>query len=114
MIKIVVDAYQSFANVGGGTFNGKDPTKVDLSGAYKARQIAKRYLVAYDLKWCEVQISYAIGLIEPLSIHITSDKGEFFASRKVYRECSPHNIIKDLKMKARSYEKAARFGHFED
>ena len=110
--KIVVDAYQSFANVGGGTFNGKDPTKVDLSGAYKARQIAKRYLIIHDLKWCEVQISYAIGLVEPLSIHITSDKGKFTASKKVYRECSPHNIIKDLGLKKISYEKAAMFGHF--
>lgn len=110
--KIVVDAYQSFANVGGGTFNGKDPTKVDLSGAYKARQIAKRYLIVHDLKWCEVQISYAIGLIEPLSIHITSDKGEFKASKKLYKECSPQNIIKDLGLKKISYEKAAMFCHF--
>jgi S-adenosylmethionine synthetase len=64
--KIVVDAYQSFANVGGGTFNGKDPSKVDVTGAYYAREIAKDILKnTPNTKWCEVQVSYAIGKAEP-------------------------------------------------
>ena len=113
--KIVVDAYQSFANVGGGTFNGKDPTKVDLSAAYKARQIAKRYLKKYNLEWCEVQLAYAIGKREPLSIYIDSNVGNFKnIDEKEYRECEPARIIKDLKLKTKSYEKAAQFGHFRD
>ncbi|MBQ1877668.1 MAG: methionine adenosyltransferase domain-containing protein, partial [Erysipelotrichaceae bacterium] len=60
--KIVVDSYQSFANVGGGCMNGKDPSKVDLSGAYIARVFAKELLTKENLKWCEIQLSYAIGL----------------------------------------------------
>lgn len=111
--KIVVDAYQSFANVGGGTLNGKDPTKVDLSAAYKARKIAKKYLKDYNLKWCEVQISYAIGQREPLAIYITSDLSTFRdIDYKLYKECEPARIIKDLKLRSISYEKAAQFGHF--
>lgn len=110
--KIVVDAYQSFANVGGGTFNGKDPTKVDLSGAYKARQIAIRYLKRYKLKWCEVQLSYAIGMKEPLAIYITSDKGELKPFVNLFIECEPKNIIKDLKLLDVCYEEKAKWGHF--
>lgn len=110
--KIVVDAYQSFANVGGGTFNGKDPTKVDLSGAYKARQIAIRYLKRYKLKWCEVQLSYAIGKKEPLAIYITSDKGELKPFVNLFIECEPKNIIKDMKLLEVCYEEKAKWGHF--
>ena len=74
--KIVVDSYQSFSKVGGGAFSGKDPTKVDRSAAYKAREIAKTYLKKYNLSFCEVVISYAIGIEKPLSIYINSDKGD--------------------------------------
>ena len=111
--KIVVDQYQSFANVGGGAFSGKDPTKVDRSGAYKAREIAKRYLKSHDIKWCEVQLSYAIGLEEPLAIYIDSDKGEIEPSEELYEECKLINIINDLNLKNKCYEETARFGHFE-
>ena len=110
--KIVVDQYQSFANVGGGAFSGKDPTKVDRSGAYKAREIAKRYLKNYALKWCEVQLSYAIGLEEPLAIYIDSDKGEIEPIEELYEECKLKNIINDLNLKEKCYEETARFGHF--
>ena len=73
--KIVVDSYQSFANVGGGAFSGKDPSKVDRSGAYKAREIAKRIIKENkDYDWCEVQLAYAIGLEKPLSIYIKTNK----------------------------------------
>ncbi len=112
--KIVVDSYQSFAKVGGGAFSGKDPTKVDRSAAYKAREIAKQYLKKYDLSWCEVVISYAIGIDEPLSIYIDSDKGYIEPEESLYLECTPKNIIKDLNLLNTCYEEKARFGHFQD
>jgi len=110
--KIVVDNYQSFSNVGGGAFSGKDPTKVDRSGAYKAREIAKRFLKEYDLKWCEVQISYAIGIERPLAIYIDSDKGFINPTEMLYAECTPRRIINDMKLLETIYEEKARYGHF--
>jgi len=110
--KIVVDAYQSFANVGGGAYSGKDSTKVDRSGAYKARQIAKRYLLKYNLKWCEVQLSYAIGKSEPLAIYIDSDKGNLEAESGLYQECIPSNIISELDLREPKFEKTAIYGHY--
>lgn len=112
--KIVVDAYQSFANVGGGCMNGKDPSKVDFSASHKARQIAKDYLKKYDLRWCEVQISYAIGLAEPLAIYISSSKGELKVPNRLYAECTPRKIIEDLKLKEIDFEELAKFGHFTE
>lgn len=110
--KIVVDAYQSFANVGGGCMNGKDPTKVDFSAAHKAREIAKMCLKSYNLKWCEVQLSYAIGKDEPLAIYINSDKGIIEPSIDLYQQCTPTNIIKDLGLKTLNFYELAQFGHF--
>ena len=111
--KIVVDSYQSFANVGGGAFSGKDPTKVDRSGAYKAREIAKDILLHNsEYEWCSVQLSYAIGIEEPLAIYIKTDKGDIEVSRELYQECRPRNIIKDLDLRNICYEEKARFGHF--
>ena len=112
--KILVDNYQSFAKVGGGAFSGKDPTKVDRSGAYKARLIAIDYLKKYNLKWCEVQLSYAIGKRKPLSISINSNIGQFDPSDKLYKECEPHNIIKDLNLLNIKYYDKAMFGHFNE
>ena len=113
--KIVVDSYQSFANVGGGAFSGKDPTKVDRSGAYKAREIAKDILVNNsEYEWCSVQLSYAIGIEEPLAIYIKTDKGDIEVSRELYQECRPKNIIKDLDLRNICYEEKARFGHFKN
>ena len=110
--KIVVDSYQSFAPVGGGAFSGKDPTKVDRSGAYKARQLAIRALKQFGLKWCEIQLSYAIGVAEPLAIYIDSDKGNIEPPKEWYQECTPANMIKDLKLRQPIYEETACFGHF--
>ena len=110
--KIVVDSYQSFAPVGGGAFSGKDPTKVDRSGAYKARQLAIRTLKKHNLKWCEIQLSYAIGKAEPLAIYIDSDKGNLEVPVEWYKECTPANMIKDLKLRQPIYEETACFGHF--
>ena len=110
--KIVVDSYHSFAKVGRGAFSGKDPSTVDRSGAYKARDIAKAYLKKYNLKWCQVQISYAIGLDKPLAIYIDSDKGNIEVKENLYDECTPKNIIKDLNLYNTCYEEKAKFGHF--
>lgn len=116
--KIVVDSYEGFAPVGGGAFSGKDPTKVDRSGAYKARFIAVHYLKKYNLKWCKVQLSYAIGIRKPLAIYIDSDKGmlpEEVIIRKykdLYEECEPKNIIDDLDLLNERFYERSKFGHF--
>lgn len=111
--KIVADNYQSFANVGGGAFSGKDASKVDRSAAYKARQLAKRFLRENsDIDWCEVQISYAIGMDKPLSIYAKSNKGNLFIPSDLYDECTPRRIIDDLQLLNPIYEQTARFGHF--
>ena len=110
--KIVVDTYHSFAKVGGGAFSGKDPSKVDRSAAYKARELAKRYLKKYDLTWCTVQLSYAIGVAHPLAIYIDSNKGNIKTDASLYEECTPKNIIKDLDLYHTCFEDKAKFGHF--
>jgi S-adenosylmethionine synthetase len=110
--KIVVDSYHGFANVGGGAFSGKDPSKVDRSGAYKARQLAKRFVKQYGLKWCEVQLSYSIGVDKPMAVYVNSDKGQRAYDASLYEECKPLNIIKDLQLRQPIFEKTARFGHF--
>ena len=110
--KILVDNYHSFSKVGGGAFSGKDPTKVDRSGAYKARLIAVDFLKKYHLKWCSVQICYAIGLDKPLSISIDSNIGIINVSDSLYEECTPKNIIKDLDLLNKCYYDTAKYGHF--
>lgn len=95
------------------TRNAEHPTKVDRSGAYKAREIAKQVLLDKDLKWCEVQLSYAIGKDKPLSIYIDSDKGKIAPAGGLYIECKPKNIIQDLNLKSICYEETACFGHFQ-
>ena len=111
--KIVVDTYQSFAPVGGGAFSGKDPSKVDRSGAYKAREIAKKILLSNEnYRWCQVQLSYAIGKEKPLAIYIETDKGNIEVEDTLYEECKPRNIIKDLGLLNKCYEERAKFGHF--
>lgn len=112
--KIVVDTYHSFGKVGGGAFSGKDPSKVDRSGAYKARGIAKNYLKKYNLRWCSVQLSYAIGVKEPLAIYIDSDKGNIKVEESLYNECTPKRIIEDLNLCHICYEDKAKFGHFNN
>ncbi len=110
--KIVVDSYQSFAPVGGGAFSGKDPSKVDRSAAYKAREIAVDYLKRYNLHSCEVQLSYAIGIAEPLAIYINGDGKSITPEPELYATCTPKNIIKDLDLLHKKYEDTAKFGHF--
>jgi len=110
--KIVVDSYQSFAPVGGGAFSGKDPSKVDRSAAYKAREIAVDYLKRHNLHSCEVQLSYAIGIAEPLAIYINGDGKSITLEPELYAACTPKNIIKDLDLLHKKYEDTAKFGHF--
>ena len=116
--KIVVDSYQGFAPVCGGAFSGKDPSKVDRSGAYKAREIAVYYLKKYNLKWCKVQLSYAIGIRKPLAIYIDSDKGIFNEEvtinkyESLYEECEPKNIIDDLNLLNERFYERSKYGHF--
>lgn len=113
--KIVVDSYHSFASVGGGAFSGKDPTKVDRSGAYKAREIAKKVLSRHpEFDTCVVQLSYAIGVEKPLAIYIRANNKDLEVPESLYDECTPKNIIKDLNLKNICYEEKARFGHFTD
>ena len=110
--KIVVDAYQGFANVGGGNMNAKDATKVDFSASHMARKIACEYLKSHNLKWCEVQISYAIGVAEPLAIYINSNIGYIEPELSLYQRCTPANIIKELNLLEVDYEELAVFGHY--
>ena len=108
--KIVVDSYQSFSKVGGGAFSGKDPTKVDRSAQYMARVIAKEILIKYNLKWVSVQLSYAIGIEEPLSIYIDSNIGEINVNKSLYKRCTPKNIINELNLLNISYYEKSKHG----
>jgi S-adenosylmethionine synthetase len=114
--KLVVDNYGPRVSIGGGAFSGKDATKVDRSAAYKARQIAVDILNSNaDLNWVQVQLSYAIGIAEPVSIDIQSDKNITTLNINKYREeCTPERMIKDLHLNdghVKFYE-TAKFGHF--
>ena len=118
--KIIVDTYGGWGAHGGGAFSGKDPSKVDRSGAYAARWVAKS-LVAEELcKRVLVQISYSIGIADPISIHIDtfgtcingrSDKDLFDIVINNFN-LKPANIIKDLKLKRNIYTKTSTNGHF--
>lgn len=115
--KIVCDQYGGYKPVGGGAFSGKDPTKVDRSGAYIARQIALNILDANStIKWAEVQLAYAIGVPEPVSIYITTDKPEQDEQLqhwvKSYYDLTPSGIIKHLNLLHVDYEKLAEGCHF--
>jgi len=117
--KIIIDSYGGWGAHGGGAFSGKDPTKVDRSGAYAARWIAKS-LVAADLcDRCLVQVSYAIGVPEPLSVFVdtyNTGKGktdvEITDIVKKNFDLRPGCLQRDLKLKRPIYEKTAYFGHF--
>lgn len=116
--KIIVDSYGGMGRHGGGCFSGKDPSKVDRSGAYMARYVAKNVVAAGLADRCEIQVSYAIGIAEPISIlvdcfgtnKIDEEKIEE-AIRKVF-SFKPANIIKTLDLKKPVYKKTASYGHF--
>jgi len=116
--KIIVDTYGGVGRHGGGAFSGKDPTKVDRSGAYAARWVAKNIVAAGLADRCEIQISYAIGVAEPLSISIETfgtGKVEDVVIERLVRECfdlRPGAIIRDLDLRRPIYRQTAAYGHF--
>ena len=116
--KIIVDTYGGYAPHGGGAFSGKDPTKVDRSAAYMARYIAKNIVAANLAEKCLVQLAYAIGVAEPVSVLVdTSGTGRVGEEKlaSLVREAfdlTPQGIIRDLKLRRPIYRKSAAYGHF--
>ena len=116
--KIIQDTYGGMGGHGGGAFSGKDPSKVDRSAAYMARYIAKNVVAAGLAPSCEIQIAYAIGVAEPISV-IASSRGlgevpdEILtkAVREVF-DMRPYYIIKELNLKTPLYGKTTCYGHF--
>ncbi|MGM8365148.1 methionine adenosyltransferase [Virgibacillus sp. W0181] len=116
--KIIVDTYGGYARHGGGAFSGKDATKVDRSGAYAARYVAKNIVAAGLADACEVQLAYAIGVAEPVSIAVnTFETGTVQeemlveAVRKLF-DLRPAGIIKMLNLQSPIFQKTAAYGHF--
>jgi len=116
--KIIVDTYGGRAPHGGGAFSGKDPTKVDRSAAYAARHLAKNIVAAGVARECTIQLSYAIGVVDPVSINVnthgtsTADATsiEQFISKNI--DLSPKGIIDRLKLRQPIYRASAAYGHF--
>jgi S-adenosylmethionine synthetase len=116
--KIIVDTYGGMGRHGGGAFSGKDPTKVDRSAAYMARYIAKNIVAAGLADRCEVQLAYAIGVAQPVSVLIetfgTAKIDEARISELVRKnfELTPKGIIDSLNLRRPIYRKTAAYGHF--
>ena len=116
--KIIVDTYGGAAPHGGGAFSGKDPTKVDRSAAYVARYLAKNVVAAGLAKRCTIQLSYAIGIAEPLSVYVdthgtgTVDEAKLEAVLPQLVRLTPKGIREHLKLNAPIYSKTAAYGHF--
>ncbi len=116
--KIIVDTYGGYAPHGGGAFSGKDPTKVDRSAAYMARYIAKNVVAAGLADKCTVQLAYAIGVAEPVSVLVdthgtgTIDDDRIAEIVKANFELTPKGIIETLDLRRPIYKATARFGHF--
>lgn len=116
--KIVVDTYGGRAPHGGGAFSGKDPTKVDRSAAYAARHLAKNIVAAKLATECQIQLAYAIGVADPVSIHINTfgtgiipdSSLATFISKEI--DLTPRGIIKRLDLRRPIYQKTAAYGHF--
>ncbi|HEI7578146.1 TPA: methionine adenosyltransferase [Staphylococcus aureus] len=116
--KIIVDTYGGYARHGGGCFSGKDPTKVDRSAAYAARYVAKNIVAAGLADQCEVQLAYAIGVAEPVSIAIDTfgtgkvSEGQLVEAVRKHFDLRPAGIIKMLDLKRPIYKQTAAYGHF--
>ncbi len=116
--KIIVDTYGGTARHGGGAFSGKDPTKVDRSASYAARYVAKNIVAAELAKKCEVQISYAIGVAEPLSVMVDTFGTGAVSDQKLDEivkeefDLRPGEIIKNLDLRKPVYKQVAAYGHF--
>lgn len=116
--KIIVDTYGGYARHGGGAFSGKDPTKVDRSGAYAARYVAKNIVAAGLADKCEVQLAYAIGVAQPVSISVDTfgtgkvDEEVLVALIRKHFDLRPAGIIKALDLRRPMYKQTAAYGHF--
>jgi S-adenosylmethionine synthetase len=116
--KIIVDTYGGVGSHGGGCFSGKDPTKVDRSGSYIARYIAKNIVAAGIADKCEIEIAYAIGVANPISIMVDTFKTGIIPQSKIidlirnHFDLRPAAIIENLKLKRPIYKKTASYGHF--
>ena len=116
--KLIVDTYGGYARHGGGSFSGKDPTKVDRSATYFARYIAKNIVAAGLAKRCEIQIAYAIGVARPLSVMVDSDGTGVISDDKISEvirevfDLRPGAIIQSLNLRRPIYKKTAAYGHF--
>lgn len=116
--KIIVDTYGGYARHGGGAFSGKDATKVDRSASYAARYIAKNIVAAKLARKCEVQLAYAIGVAEPVSISIDTFGTEVVSKEKLIKgirenfDLRPAGIIEMLDLRKPIYQKTAAYGHF--
>jgi len=116
--KIIVDTYGGRGRHGGGAFSGKDPTKVDRSAAYMARYIAKNLVAAELADICEVQLAYAIGVAEPVSVHVDcfgterADTAKLAAAVREVFQLTPRGIIESLGLRKPIYRPTARHGHF--
>ncbi|MED0676171.1 MULTISPECIES: methionine adenosyltransferase [Aneurinibacillus] len=116
--KIIVDTYGGYARHGGGAFSGKDPTKVDRSGAYAARYVAKNIVAAGLAEKCEVQVAYAIGVAQPVSINVDTfgtgkvDEEILVQLVRKHFDLRPAGIIKQLDLRRPIYRQTAAYGHF--
>ena len=116
--KIIVDTYGGMGRHGGGAFSGKDPTKVDRSGAYAARWVAKNVVAAGLASRCEIQVSYAIGVAHPLSVNVETfgtgnvDDEKISSLVNEYFDLRPGAIIRDLNLRQPIYQQLAAYGHF--
>jgi len=116
--KIIVDTYGGFARHGGGCFSGKDPTKVDRSGAYAARYVAKNIVAAGLAEKCEIEVAYAIGVAHPVSVLVETfgteqvDRQKIAEVVKDHFDLRPAAIIKNLDLRRPIYQKTACYGHF--
>ncbi len=116
--KIIVDTYGGYARHGGGCYSGKDPSKVDRSASYMARYIAKNIVAAGLCDECEIQLSYCIGVAEPVSVNINSfgtakvDEGKISSAVRDIFKLTPKGIIEELDLLRPIYVKTASFGHF--
>lgn len=116
--KIIVDTYGGSARHGGGAFSGKDPSKVDRSAAYMCRYVAKNIVAAGLADRCEIQVSYAIGVPEPVSIHVQTFGTEKISVEKIealirkHFDLRPKAIIEQLDLLKPIYQKTATYGHF--
>ncbi len=115
--KIIVDTYGGYGRHGGGSFSGKDPTKVDRSASYAARYVAKNIVAAGLAKKCEIQLAYAIGVARPVSISVDTfgtsrySEEELAAAVSKVFDLRPASIIRDLDLRRPIYRAVSNYGH---